>query len=186
MWGGGEAGACLSEGAIATECNSRRHFAAAREGSSPFKDACDARHRTGAGGRPAAPPPTPSGFPGPQPPCAEVPAALSASPRPERPAASCEPSSTTSGGHDQDFAHSARKQRRKARHRHFAGSQNSRVEKDRDSVEILTLKHCSPRLPRPGKWLGRPSFLSLREASAMSSRFLGRLGSPLLGRRPTT
>ena len=138
------AGACLSEGAIATECNSRRHFAAAREGSSPFKDACDARQSGRPAARPAAPPPAARGFPGPQASCPEVLAALSASPRPERPAASCAPSSTTSGGHDQDFAHSARKQRRKARHRHFVGSQNSRVEKDRDSVEILTLKHVFP------------------------------------------
>ena len=59
-------------------------------------------------------------------------------------AASCAPSSTTSGGHDQDFAHSARKKRRQARNSHFAGSQNSSVEKDRDSVDILNLKHVFP------------------------------------------
>ena len=138
------AGACLSEGAIATECNSRRHFAAAREGSSSFKDGCDARQSDRPPARPAAPPPTPSGFPGPQPSCAEGPAAHFAPPRPERPAASCAPSSTTSGGHDQDFAHSARKKRRQARNSHFAGGQNSSVEKDRDSVDILNLKHVFP------------------------------------------
>ena len=71
-------------------------------------------------------------------------AAVSASPRPERPAATCAPSSTTSGGHDQDFAHSARKKRRQARNCHFAGSQNSSVEKDRDFVDILNLKHVFP------------------------------------------
>ena len=98
-----------------------------REGSSSFKDGCDARHPSGPAARPAAPPPAARGSPAPQPSCSEGPAALSASPRPERPAASCAPSSTTSGGHDQDFAHSARKQRRKARHRHFAGSQKAEL-----------------------------------------------------------
>ena len=167
-------------GSAATECNSRRYFAAAREGLDRFDVHCDARQSAGPDARHATPQPAARGSPGPQPVRAEVFPSFSALAAGLPHAADAD--ARLLRRRQSDFQVQLREigawSPRRERHS-TAGHAQARA-----NPRVLKVDYFYPTtlgVHGPSVRLG-----TNHQASLGLTSVLGGLSSPLLGRRPTT